>query len=137
MPRFGLKSHDQLNTLDPRLQKILIKAIHYVDFSILEGHRTLQRQKELFKSGKSKTMQSKHLSEPSLAVDIAPYPYPDLNNPDPKIIERELRQVYFLVGIIKGIAIENHIDIRLGSDWNRDNDIRNDKFQDAWHLELI
>jgi peptidoglycan L-alanyl-D-glutamate endopeptidase CwlK len=139
MPRLGMRSQDQLRTLDERLQKLLIISIQYIDFSIVEGLRTLERQKELFKTGKSKTMDSKHLINPktgkSDAVDIAPYPYPDLKNPDPKVVEMELRQVYFLIGVIKGIALRENTPIRIGADWNSNNDIRDDAFQDAWHIE--
>lgn len=128
MPKFGNKSKMHLATLHRNLQWLMNEAIKHIDFSILEGHRTEERQKELYDSGKSKTMHSKHLTSPSMAVDIAPYPYPKT--------EKGLNQLYYLIGLIKGLAIGGGLKIRLGSDWNRDNDIRNDKFQDAWHIEL-
>jgi peptidoglycan L-alanyl-D-glutamate endopeptidase CwlK len=40
-----------------------------LDFSITEGLRTKERQKELFSAGKSQTMNSRHLT--GKAVDIA------------------------------------------------------------------
>lgn len=119
MPNFSIKSHDKLNTLDPQLQKLLIKAIPHIDFTILEGHRTLERQEQLFKEGKSKTMNSKHLPSPSLAVDIAPYPI-DWNDTE---------RFAHLIGIIKGIAICENIRIRCGMDFKT--------LHDYPHIELV
>jgi peptidoglycan L-alanyl-D-glutamate endopeptidase CwlK len=45
------------------------------DFKIFEGHRTLERQKVLFSQGYSKTLKSRHLSNPSEAIDILEYPW--------------------------------------------------------------
>ena len=45
-------------------------AISKVDFTVLEGRRTLEKQREYFNAGKSRTMASKHLS--GHAVDLAP-----------------------------------------------------------------
>jgi peptidoglycan L-alanyl-D-glutamate endopeptidase CwlK len=41
-----------------------------MDFTVLEGLRTPQRQAELFRAGASKTMNSRHLT--GHAVDLAP-----------------------------------------------------------------
>ena len=127
MPNFSQKSRDQLRTLDGRLQRLLTKAIQIIDFSIEEGHRTKERQLELVDAGLSKTMNSKHVVYPSLAVDIAPHPYPKN--------KEEIKQLYMLVGVIRGLAYMMDIPIRSGSDWNENWDIRDDKWQDAWHLE--
>tara|TARA_R110002074_G_scaffold132543_1_gene275905 strand:+ start:11696 stop:12079 length:384 start_codon:yes stop_codon:yes gene_type:complete len=76
MPTFGARSLKQLQTCDPKIQEVLNEAIKHYDFSILEGHRTEEKQKEYFESGASKVSfpYSKHNSFPSLAVDIVPYP---------------------------------------------------------------
>ena len=79
---------------------------------------------------KVKFPNSKHNSYPlSKAVDIAPYPYPKTND--------GIKQAYFLAGIIKGIAVEMGIDIIIGCDWNNNGNIRDDNFQDVWHIELV
>jgi peptidoglycan L-alanyl-D-glutamate endopeptidase CwlK len=130
MPQFGDKSKTLMSGIHPKLQRVLCSAIKIVDFSITEGHRTAERQKELLDEGKTKTLNSKHLSYPSEAVDIAPCPYPDMTKP------KDIEQVYYLLGIIVGLAAAMDIKIRVGADWNGDNDIRNDDFQDAWHIEL-
>jgi peptidoglycan L-alanyl-D-glutamate endopeptidase CwlK len=135
MPQFGNDSKNYLSSIHPKLQRILQVAIKSVNFSITEGHRTVERQKELLAEGKTKTLNSKHLTYPSEAVDVAPYPYPDLRKDNPNR-EKELLQVYYLIGFIKGLAQAMDIKIKVGSDWNDDNDIRNDEFQDAWHIQL-
>ena len=45
-------------------------AISKVDFTVLEGRRTLEKQREYFNAGKSRTMNSRHLT--GHAVDLAP-----------------------------------------------------------------
>lgn len=130
MPQFGEKSRVQLSSIHPKLQRLLCTAIKYVDFSIIEGHRLKERQEQLFTEGKTKTMQSRHLSYPSEAADIAPSPYPDLNNP------KDIKQIYYLQGIIAGIALMMDLKIRFGGDWDQNFDIRNDDFQDSFHIEL-
>lgn len=77
MYSFGKKSKKQLSTVSPDLQRVLQDAIKFVDFSIIEGHRSIDRQKELFKEGVTQIDGEKDLSyhnaRPSLAVDIIPY----------------------------------------------------------------
>lgn len=71
MYKFGTKSTERLSTVHPDLQK-LFKAVISTspyDFSITEGVRTIERQKELVEAGKSTTMNSRHLK--GNAVDIA------------------------------------------------------------------
>jgi len=111
MPNFSRKSLDQLRTLDGRLQRILCEAIKYYDFIILEGIRTIERQKELVEQGKSQTMNSYHLpisKNPwSRAVDIAPYP----------IDWEDTNRFCELAGYIKRIAKEKGFKITWGGDW--------------------
>lgn len=52
-----------------------LKLKHNKDFRIFEGHRTEARQKKLFTQGFSKTLNSKHLINPSRAIDIIEFPY--------------------------------------------------------------
>jgi len=129
MPKFSTSSSMKLSQAHPKLQRLLTSAIKVIDFSVIETHRKLERQKELVASGQAKTLNSKHLSYPSEAVDIQPYPY---TNDD-----KSLNQFYFLVGVIKGISVAMDIKIRLGADWNSNLDIRDDIWQDVFHVELI
>lgn len=128
MYKFGKTSKKNLDTLCLPLQHILNMAIRTYDFSILEGHRDKEKQDRYFKEGKSKLKfpDSKHNSLPSHAVDIAPYPI-DWN-------DRE-RFVY-LAGIIKGIGHALGYNIRWGGDFNMNNDLKDQSFNDLPHFEI-
>lgn len=69
--QFGQKSLEKLATVHPDLQRVFKEAITNspYDFSITEGVRSLERQKELVAARKSTTMNSRHLK--GLAVDVA------------------------------------------------------------------
>lgn len=64
------KSQDRLKGVHPRLVAVVKLAITIsaVDFAVLEGVRTVERQKELLAAGASQTMRSRHLS--GHAVDL-------------------------------------------------------------------
>ena len=74
MPSFSKSSKDKLETCDYRLQKLFNEVIKDWDCTVIEGHRSFERQRALVKEGKSKTMNSRHLSFPSAAIDVMPYP---------------------------------------------------------------
>jgi peptidoglycan L-alanyl-D-glutamate endopeptidase CwlK len=62
-----------LSGVHPDLVKVAKRAIEVtdIDFSVIEGLRTLARQKELLAAGKSQTLKSRHLT--GHAVDLAPW----------------------------------------------------------------
>lgn len=64
-------SRAKLVGVDPALVAVVERAIEItpVDFRIIEGLRTVTRQKQLFAAGASKTMNSRHLT--GKAVDVA------------------------------------------------------------------
>lgn len=68
----GARSLARLEGVHPDLVRIVKTAasISDLDFTVLEGLRTVERQKELVKQGASKTMKSRHLT--GHAVDLAP-----------------------------------------------------------------
>lgn len=78
MSSFGSKSKSVLSECHPLIQEVMNEAIKssMFDFSIIEGHRALVRQHELYNLGvtKAKPGQSPHNSLPALAVDIVPWP---------------------------------------------------------------
>lgn len=134
--KYSAKSKAKLDSCHPDLQKILNKAIKYYDITILEGIRTVERQKELVRTGMSKTMKSKHLDQGdgySHAVDCALWPI-DWN-------DRE--RFVFLQGYLKGLADQMYEageithKLRLGVDWNGDGNIKEHSFFDGPHIELI
>lgn len=68
----GTRSLSRLDGVHPDLVAVIKRAaeISDMDFTVLEGLRTKERQKQLFAQGASKTMNSRHIT--GHAVDIAP-----------------------------------------------------------------
>ena len=128
MPRFGRKSKERLATCDERLQKVFNEVIKYVDCSVLEGHRSGERQDKLFEEGKTKVKypNGRHNAYPSKAVDITPYP---VNWEDR---ERQTLFAGFVLGIAKGMDI----NLRWGGDWDMDFQVNDNKFDDFPHFEV-
>lgn len=72
------RSRAKLEPVHPHLRRVVELAITttVVDFSVVEGIRTLAKQREYFLKGKSQTMRSRHLPGTggfSHAVDLAPW----------------------------------------------------------------
>jgi peptidoglycan L-alanyl-D-glutamate endopeptidase CwlK len=69
----GSSSKLHLKGVDPRLVQLCEYAIEVttVDFTVIEGLRTAERQAQLLKEHKTQTLQSRHLT--GHAVDIAPW----------------------------------------------------------------
>jgi peptidoglycan L-alanyl-D-glutamate endopeptidase CwlK len=129
---FGTESKKQYGTLHPKLQKLMDEMIKFFDFSIIEGHRGESAQNRAFAVGNSKVRwpHGKHNKKPSRAVDIAPYPI-DWSN---KI--GALMRFGLLMGVAIVCAAKLGIKIRLGMDWNRNGDPRDETFIDYPHIEL-
>jgi len=68
------RSRNNLSGVDPRLVAVTKRAIEITkqDFSVIEGVRSFQRQKMLKAQGKSRTLNSRHLT--GHAVDLVDYP---------------------------------------------------------------
>ena len=128
MPRFGKRSKANLATCDERLQKLFNEIINYVDCSVLEGHRSEERQNKLYEEGKTKVRYPKgrHNAKPSRAVDVVPYPV-DWN-------DRERFTLF--AGFVLGVAYRMGISLRWGGDWNVDFQVNDNKFDDFPHFEL-
>lgn len=76
--RFSKSSLKRMEGLDPEMRAVVKLALKYskYDFGVSESLRTLERQKELVATGKSKTLKSRHLPNAegkSEAVDLAVY----------------------------------------------------------------
>ena len=128
MPKFGRRSKEGLITCDERLQSVFNEVIRYVDCSVLEGHRSKDRQNKLYEEGKTKVKYPKgrHNSHPSRAVDVTPYPV-DWN-------DRE-RQTLF-AGFVLGIARSMGVSLRWGGDWDMDFKVMDNRFDDFPHFEI-
>lgn len=70
--KLGAKSLSRLEGVHPDLVKVVKLAIELseVDFTVTEGMRTLERQRQLLAAGASKTLNSRHLT--GHAIDLAP-----------------------------------------------------------------
>ena len=66
------RSLSRLQGVHPHLVAIVKRAaiLSDLDFTVLEGLRTVERQKQLVAAGASKTMKSRHIT--GHAVDLAP-----------------------------------------------------------------
>ena len=71
MFKLGKRSKKNLIGVHPDLVKVVELAIKKtsIDFTVIEGVRTKERQQQLFDAGASQTMNSRHLS--GQAVDLA------------------------------------------------------------------
>lgn len=136
MPMYSQKSFSRLATCHMDLQVIFYNVIRFVDCTILEGRRDEENQEKAYLAGKSKLRypHSKHNSEPSRAVDVAPYP----------IDWGDLQRFHYFAGIVMGVASklkeEGKIShsIRWGGAWDGIDKL-NDKhaFNDYVHFELV
>jgi peptidoglycan LD-endopeptidase CwlK len=114
------KSLGRLAGVHPRLQAVVKLAIQMtpVDFAVLEGVRTIERQRELFKAGASTTMRSRHLS--GHAVDLG------------AIVDGQVRwdwPLYHRVAAaVKAAAQQLGVPIEWGGDW--------ESFKDGPHFQL-
>jgi len=134
MASFGKSSQARLDTCDVRIQSVLNEVIKHFDFSVLEGHRSIEKQQQYFLEGKSKldgvNQKSKHQSFPSLAADIAPYP---IDFSDKK---KARERFYFLMGMVNMESIKQGVEIRFGLDWDGDGLFDDQSFDDLPHFEL-
>jgi len=128
MPKFGKSSRRQLETCDPRLQKLFEKIVLSFDCTIIEGHRDKKKQNKAYKEGKSKLVypNGKHNQIPSVAVDAVPYPID---------WEDRERMTYF-AGFVLGIALQMDLNIRWGGDWNMNTQLKDNNFDDLPHFEI-
>lgn len=128
MASFGKQSKRILKNLHPKLQDVLLQTIHFYDFKIISGVRGEVEQNQLYRSGLSKKQypNSKHNTDPAIAVDIAPYP----------VDWDDTERFYFLAGIVRAASHQMGITLRWGGDWDSDDDLHDQTFMDLGHFEL-
>lgn len=105
---------------------VIRRALEFtpVDFSVIEGLRTVERQRELVAQGASKTMNSKHRTGD--AVDVMPVGADWNKAADWLPVLRAVKQA----------ADEQGIKLRFGYTWTASPDDKAAKFLDAPHIEL-
>lgn len=130
MPKFGPKSLARRLELHPNLRGILDEAIQIIDFTIVCGFRGREAQEQAVKDGASTKHfpDSKHNRTPSLAADLCPY----RNG----LQWKDREAFYLLGGVLKTVAFKQGIKIRLGMDWDMDNDLHDNTLTDLPHIEL-
>ncbi|CNI39370.1 peptidase M15 family [Yersinia thracica] len=119
--RFGQISEHNLRHVHPDLVLIVRRALTLstVDFRVIEGVRTPERQRQLVKNGRSKTLNSRHLT--GHAVDLAPL----INN---QIPWDDWRAFELVAKAMKQAAKEMELPLQWGGDWKT--------FKDGPHFEL-
>jgi peptidoglycan L-alanyl-D-glutamate endopeptidase CwlK len=116
----GQRSLSRLEGVHPDLVRVVKKAaaMSPLDFMVLEGLRTLDRQRQLMSAGATKTMNSRHLT--GHAVDLA------------SMIGGTVRWdwplYHQLAAVVKDAAKAENVPIQWGGDWRT--------FKDGPHWEL-
>jgi len=114
------RSEKNLAGVHPKLVAVVRRAadVSDIEFMVIEGLRTIDRQKQLVAKGASKTMNSKHIT--GHAVDLAP------------MVDGEIRWdwplFHKLAPIIKQAAKDMGVNIVWGGDWR--------SFADGPHWEI-
>ena len=127
MPYFSETSRGRLYTCDRRIITICEHAIQFIDFTVVCGHRNDAEQDALYAQGRTAPGriityksggESIHNTDPSRALDFAPYPI-DWSN---------IVRFGEVAGIMKYIAWQNGLDLQWGGDWPN--------FKDYPHIQI-
>lgn len=120
MFKLGKRSQSRLEGVHPSLVAVVERAIQLteVDFTVLEGVRSKERQQVLFNKGATTTMNSRHLT--GHAVDLGAW------------VDGGVRWdwplYYKIADAMKQAAEELNIPIEWGGDWK--------SFKDGPHYQL-
>lgn len=119
----------------PDLQVLLDEIIKYFDCTITCSFRDQKEQDEAFAKGFSKLKwpHGNHNKLPSIAVDVSPSPI------DYKDIERQCYFAGYVMAIAEMLYQQGRMKhrVRWGRDWNRNTDLKDERFLDYPHIELI
>jgi len=117
MYKLSLRSKQRLSGVHPDLVDVVKRAIEITeqDFSVTEGIRHIERQRQLVSTGKSTTLNSRHLT--GHAVDLVPYP-----------VSWDWEYFYPIADAMKQAAEELDVDLEWGGDWK--------SFPDGPHFQL-
>ncbi len=127
--RFSARSLKSMNGVHPHLIAVAATALQLsdCDFVVTEGRRTIDRQKYLFESGRSKTMNSAHLT--GYAVDC----YPII---DGDVIVDRIPPMVTVAKAFRAAAKNMSVPIIWGGDWDNDRDWKDERFFDGAHFQL-
>jgi len=129
MPRFGISSTERLKTCHPDLQLLFQVVVKQLDCAVICGHRGQDEQNKACRNGNSGLTwpDSMHNKDPSLAIDVVPYP----------VDWQDKGRFYMFVGYVSRVAEELGIKIRCGADWDGDTNTDDQTLHDLPHFELI
>jgi len=138
----GKRSLANLVGVHPDLVKVVKRAMEITtqDFTVTEGVRTPERQRELYAQGRTKpgnkvtwVLVSNHFKQADgfgHAVDMPPYPI-DWSNSKENIARFDA-----VADAMRRASIELGINIRWGADWDQDGKPREKGESDSPHFEL-
>ena len=123
----------KLDRVHPKLVMVVKRAIVITkqDFSVLEGVRTMARQRMLKAKGKSTTLRSYHLLQGTgyaHAVDLGPYPYGADLDGDGIHNGADWDCYYPIEDAMKQAAKELSVPLTWGGDWKT--------FKDGPHFQI-
>ena len=142
---FGETSQANLVKVHPQLVRLLqfVLDLEVMDYSVVEGLRSLETQRGNVAAGRSQTMNSKHLMQDdgyAHAVDL--YPHPINMQKVEEGDAREISRFGVLNGLMQASARlmpqlpgERNMRIRWGGDWDSDGKTLDQKLYDAMHFE--
>jgi peptidoglycan L-alanyl-D-glutamate endopeptidase CwlK len=121
MRKYSARSLKNLNGIHPDLRRVIDRALQDspLDFVVIEGLRTKERQTQLVAQGASKTMNSRHIT--GHAVDLVPIGPNGKAAFDWPLYDR-------LGPAVKESAAKEGVSITWGGDWS--------SFRDGPHFEL-
>lgn len=141
MNTYSKKSRRLIAQTTEDLQVVFTVVLQKWDHTILTGHRTEDNQNKAHASGQSKVQwpNSKHNSYPSDAIDVSPYPVPkNWGEGDRNEYEKFRYFAFYVIGVADALYEAGRIARRLrwGGDWDMDNDVNDQSFNDLVHFEM-
>jgi len=131
MPSFSETSRRRLLTCDSRLIAVCSDAIAFFDFSVVCGHRSNEEQDILYAQGRitdgpivthKRGGESIHNTDPSRAVDLAPWVQ------GRGIVWDDVGLYHELAGVIRYCGFLRGIDVEWGGNWRT--------FKDRPHFQV-
>jgi peptidoglycan L-alanyl-D-glutamate endopeptidase CwlK len=136
MPKFSQASFSKLATCHSDLQVLFYEVIKNYDCTILVGYRDEADQEAAFNAGKSKLHYpyGNHNKNPSMAVDVTPYPI-DFNN-----TKLAIWFAGYVMGLAQKLKDEGKMThaVRWGGSWDGTGKLNTPgMLDDLDHFELV